>query len=229
MTQDWIDDSYNGGLAGPTSLQYFEDNFLSIKTLFAGTTAPGWSSAAGMPWLDTTQKVLKMRNAGNSAWIGLMHGDVSQKMWIYRNTAMDGWAIDGGVSDRVLAMKGGSTYTTGGADVGSWSLSGITVDAHTHAGAAGEHTHGPGSYDIRSSGAIGSKDPAGTNIMVGTSDRLVVTGAGGSTIPYAESTVKGTSASGGSADTGEASSTSITSDSTWRVSASVGTLQYLDL
>jgi hypothetical protein len=33
----------------------------------------------------------------------------------------------GGVSDQVLAVKGGSTYTTGGATAGSW-----TISSHTH-------------------------------------------------------------------------------------------------
>lgn len=70
------------------------------------------------------------------------------KMWFYANSAPTGWTIDSTPSDEVLAVKGGGTYTAGGAGAGDWthahsqshthSFSGtpsVTVDAeaaHTH-------------------------------------------------------------------------------------------------
>jgi len=48
-------------------------------------------------------------------------GDTTLKLWVYKNTAVTGWAIDGTVYDQVLAMKGGTTYTTGGVTAGTWT------------------------------------------------------------------------------------------------------------
>lgn len=42
----------------------------SLRTLFSGATAPS-SPVAYQLWADTTAKVLKQRNAANSAWVNL--------------------------------------------------------------------------------------------------------------------------------------------------------------
>lgn len=213
MSQTWTDDTFAGSHDAQTDLQNMENNLACLKSLFSGTTAPS-NTLAGMPWFDTTKKVLKMRDSTDAAWIGLMHGDTSQKMWVYRNAAMDGWTVDSGVSDVVLALKGGTTYTAGAATAGSWTVSGL---AHTHAQTA--HTHdlplGPGpdtlawkstqkcgSGDLATDYALGSAAPNGGSWydhFVSDASAAVNTGSGGA------------------------------SDATWRAAAAVGTLQYLGL
>jgi len=57
------------------------------------------------------------------------------KIWFYADSAPTGWTIDATPSDRILAVKGGSTYVTGGVQVGSWTVSGISTaneSSHTH-------------------------------------------------------------------------------------------------
>jgi hypothetical protein len=119
MSQTWTNDVFAGGHVGQTDLQNMEDNFLSLKSLFSGLTAPS-NLVAGMPWFDTTNAVLKMRDTANSYWLGLMHGQIAQKMWVYRNDVMDGWVLDGIAGDCVLGVKGGTTYTTGAVIAGAW-------------------------------------------------------------------------------------------------------------
>ena len=137
MSQGWTDDVFSGAHVGQTDLQNMENNFGCLKSLFSGLSAPA-NTVAGMPWFDvSTKKVLKIRNAANSAWLGLMHGDVSQKIWVYRNAAMDGWVVDSAVTDMVLAIKGGTTYITGGITAGAWTISGLT---HTHTGTVSSTT-----------------------------------------------------------------------------------------
>ena len=59
------------------------------------------------------------------------------KMWFYADTAPTGWTLDATPSDSLLAVKGGSTYTTGGAQAGTWTQPDATLTAaqippHTH-------------------------------------------------------------------------------------------------
>jgi hypothetical protein len=68
-----------------------------------------------------------------------MHGDTSQKMWVYRNTAMAGWVVDSSVSDKVIAIKGGSQAykVSGGTTAGTWTqpshtLTPSEIPAHSH-------------------------------------------------------------------------------------------------
>jgi len=71
-----------------------------------------------------------------------MTGDVNQKIWVYRNDAMQGWAIDSSTStDMLLAFRGGLYGGSGGQNVGSfWDVNvhqhDITIDAiyrdHAH-------------------------------------------------------------------------------------------------
>lgn len=63
-----------------------------------------------------------------------------RKMWIHNSAAPTGWSTVA-VGDRVLAVKGGATYTTGGA-----TAEGATFDAmeaHVHSNA---HTHTVGNH-----------------------------------------------------------------------------------
>lgn len=218
MSQSWTDNVFQTDHQGQTDLQNMENNFACLKTLFSGTGAPS-SMGACHPWFDTTQHVLKVRDDGDSAWLGLMHGDTSQKIWVYRNTAMNGWAVDSSsATDRVLALKGGSTYTTGAANAGTWTqpnhtLSISELPAHDHGGDTGNesaHTHPitGGSFD-----EYGSQ--TGICSDFGYNDGLGNTTGAGSSHDHSIS-----SQGGGSAHN---------HGSTYRPAAAVGTLQYLDL
>jgi len=58
------------------------------------------------------------------------------EMWVYADTAPVGWTISSSWTgnDELVAVKGGTTYTTGGALAGSF-----TTPAHSHV--MGSHTH----------------------------------------------------------------------------------------
>jgi len=211
MSQIFTDNCFAGSHEAQTDLQNMENNFAALKSMFSGATTPA-NTVAGMPWFDTTKKVLRVRNTADSAWYGLMHGDTSQKMWVYRNAAMDGWAVDSGVTDTVLALKGGTTYTAGAATAGTWTISGITnanESAHTHQLYAHDHT-----------AATGVASVGGTPESV--FEAYSVTGV--NTHTHSISLQPSANTTGGVAHTHVASQ-----DATWRVSAAVGTLQYMDL
>jgi len=126
MAQTYTIDCYAAGNVGQTDLANMEANFEALRTTFEGAGAPA-NAIAGKQWFDSAQKLLKIRNEANDAWLGVLTGTTSLKMLVYRNTAEDGWAIDGGVEDKVIAVKGGATYTTGGATAGSWTLPDYTL------------------------------------------------------------------------------------------------------
>ena len=197
MSQTWTDDPFSSGNVGQTDLQNIENNLLSLKSNFSGTSAPS-NAVAGMHWYDsgTGNKVMKMYL--DSSWVAYMHGDSSQKILVYRNTAMDGWSIDSSsATDRVVALKGGSTYTTGGANAGSWTISGLTNNTES------AHTH-----TISTSPDDFSADDVGVG---GTYDVSATHNHGGATGSDGDHTH------------------TISSDATWRISAAVFTLQYLDI
>jgi len=211
MAQNWTDNVFQGDHVGQTDLQNMENNFACLKSLFSGASQPA-SMAACHPWFDTTKHVLKVRNDGDTAWYGLMHGDISQKLWIYRNAAMSGWAVDSGVSDKVLAIKGGSTYTTGGATAGTW-----TQPSHAHG--VGTYAGPNHSHSLNTGGAIQHYP----NTPIAVYGGALYTGSDGSGAVRALSTtdakagaVTGTSAGGATV-------------ATYRPAAAVGTLQYLDI
>jgi hypothetical protein len=68
MAQDFTDDCFGTSHVGQTDLTNMENNFACLKSSFSGTSAPS-NPVAGMLWYDTTNNILKLRNAGNSAWI----------------------------------------------------------------------------------------------------------------------------------------------------------------
>lgn len=223
MGQNWTSDTYSGTNTGATDLQNIENNFAVIKSLWSGTTAPSIDVVAGTPWFDTSKKLLKIRNEANSAWLGLMHGDVNQKILVYRDSAMDGWAIDSSVSDKLIALKGGSTYVTGGIDSqGSWTIGGL---AHVHT-LAGTHTHGNGSLYVSTyhrHNIGGSKTGSGFAIAAG--------GAEGGQGYYSDYQGSSSQAVGGSTATANAGNTGSAGahDGSWRPAAATMTLQYLDI
>lgn len=206
MSQIWTDNPFESGHVGQVDLQNIENNFLTLKSLFSGGSAPA-NAVAGMPWFDTTKKLLKIRNQANNAWIGVLYGNASLKLWLYLNSAQDGWAIDSSVSDRVLALKGGSTYTTGGAVAGSWTITGLTAANHWHD--LSNHTH---------SGTT-SGPSATENVNYGVDTQR----------PHVNHTHTITTGGPSINGTGWQTDNSVSSTGAWRVAAAVGTMQYPDV
>jgi hypothetical protein len=191
-----------------------ENNFLALKTLFSGSSAPA-NSTGGMPWFDTAKKVLKIRNSTNGAWLGIHYSSTVPRFWVYGHNPEDGWLVDTTVSDRIIAIKGGSQAynANGGTLQGSWTISGTTVLGSTH----NHKYYGVGSDVTNDYGFDASGD--GLSISINTSK------AGGIGI---------------SASTGDVIATdlytannphahSLSNDATWRPAAAVGTLQYMGL
>ncbi len=56
------------------------------------------------------------------------------EMWVYADAPPDGWSLSATTGDTLVAIKGGTTYTTGHTIAGSF-----TTPAHSHA--LGGHTH----------------------------------------------------------------------------------------
>ena len=107
MGQTYTANCFVSSEAAQTNMANIEVNFATLRSGNSGASAPS-NTEAGLYWFDTTKNRPKVRNDADSAWHALLTGDASQKFWIYRNTAMDGWVIDATVTDRVLALKGGS-------------------------------------------------------------------------------------------------------------------------
>jgi len=232
MSQTFTDNCYAAGNVGQTDLQNMENNFQALKTSFSGAAAPA-NLLAGMLWFDTTKIVLKYRDTANAAWLGIMHGDVSQKIWVYRNAAIDGWAIDAAVSDRVLALKGaGGLYNANGGTVAgeTWG----NLKAHTHTGPS--HTHGLGTMatvhtHTLASQATGADYDPGNPVAISGGYLTSLESAGGNAYDQASATtgnpsttaLSGAMAADGTAASGAQSTADV------RPAAALGTLQYLNL
>jgi len=222
MAQTFINDTYAGGHNASTDLTNIEANFAALKSSFSGTTAPA-SAVEGMVWRDTTKHLFKEYTG--SAWIGLMHGDAAHKVWIYRNAALTGWVVDGTVTDKVLSLKGGSTYTAGAVTSGTW-----TGLAHTHAVGAHAHqiynhiaTEATNDQYYNSSGnATNCAGPTETKSYGNYAWPPNITHTYGS-CRHCQNVDMYTK-TGGTAISGSSGS-----DATWRPAAAVGTLQYLDV
>jgi len=90
-------------------------------------TMQGVNNAEAIP-------IFARENDGGAMTILL--GDADHKTWVYRNTATTGWVIDSSVTDRVIAIKGGTgAYNVnGGVEAGEWT--------HGHAGGSVSGTTG---------------------------------------------------------------------------------------
>jgi hypothetical protein len=217
MSQNYTDDSYNLSHTGTTDLQNMENNFAALKSSFSGASAPS-NQVAGMLWFDETDKNLKVRNFGSSAYLAVFYGNALNKIWMYSNTASDGWSIDAAVVDVVLSLKGGSQAynATGGSQAGSWTqpnhtLVSTEVPVHTHSlGANGGHAHTV-NIEVGTTGVSG-----GYGSIVGNSNHQSKAAATISTVGNHSHTI-GNSGSGGPHNHG----------ATYRPAAAIGTLQYL--
>jgi hypothetical protein len=71
MAQTFTENCFAPTNAALTDLQNMENNFLALKTMFSGSSAPA-DSTGGMPWADTGNKILKIRNSANDAWVSII-------------------------------------------------------------------------------------------------------------------------------------------------------------
>ncbi len=208
MAQTWTDNCFDPAHQGRVDLQAFEDNFAALKSMFSGADAPA-DPVPGMTWFHTTKKLPKMRNNANNDWLGIMAADASHKIWIYRNTAPDGWAIDSSVYDVVLALKGGTNAynANGGTIAGTWTQPGhVHSMAHTHGGATGaggSHSHNRQSQYGGGFAGEGNPDLGGITTTENPHTHAI-------------SSESGNTANGATV-------------STYRPAAAVGTLQYMDI
>lgn len=72
-----------------------------------------------------------------------------QAIWFYADSAPTGYTIVSGSSDELLAVKGGSTYTTGAAQAGTWTQEGHALTSSETA----THTHDTNATTQASSGS----------------------------------------------------------------------------
>jgi hypothetical protein len=227
MTQQWTDDVFASSHNAQTDLQNMENNFQTLKSLFSGSSAPA-NTVAGIPWFDTGKDLLRLRNAANGSWYGVMHADASQQIWVYRNDAMSGWVVVTSVTDKVLAIKGGSNdyNVTGGNTSGSWSITGLS---HSHPVSVSSHNHQTCSYNSGNySGNLydsGGNQISPNTTSTGFENSWVWGTADTNTDQYklAEDAYTSNTAPSASSDTAAPST------SNWRPAAAVGTLQRMDV
>jgi len=218
MSQDYVDNVFVATEQVQSNMGQIEDNFAALKSMFSGASAPS-DLVAGMLWFHTTNKIPKLRNNANDAWLGVMQGDASHKIWVYRNTAPDGWVVDSGVTDTVLALKGGAqAYNeNGGTTAGTWTqpdgtLSTANLPAHDH----------------------GAQTPLITvtdNLTVSSgagSDNVVAT-AGGETASQSSTLITVTATQAAHTHSSVGSGTAHNHGTTHRPAAAIGTLQYLNI
>lgn len=70
MAQDFTDSRPAWSARVDEDVVIIEKNFAALKSSFSGSTAPA-SPVAGMWWTDTSTGILKVRNAGNTAWLSV--------------------------------------------------------------------------------------------------------------------------------------------------------------
>ena len=132
MAQNWTDDVYEPSYEIAFTELASENNFKCLRSNFSGTGVPS-SPVEGQIYWNTTSKDFKYYNG--TAWDdllgGYIQGTASLKLWVYSNTAVTGWAIDGTIYDLVLAFKGGTNAynVNGGTWAGTWETAGFT---HNH-------------------------------------------------------------------------------------------------
>lgn len=97
------------------------------------------------------------------------------EMWIYADSAPTGWTISSG-SDDLIAVKGGSTYTTGGQVAGDWSTP-------THSHTLGGHGHTFSGSTTGFNGSLyGGRSPGeGSELVIYTHQHSISGTTGGPT------------------------------------------------
>ncbi len=107
MAQNFTDDCFDANHVGQTDLGNIENNFACLKSSFSGTSAPS-NPVAGMLWYDTTNNLLKLRNAANNAWLEIY--DFGNDRVAAGKVGTDSLA-SGAVTDAKVTSVGGSKIT----------------------------------------------------------------------------------------------------------------------
>ena len=102
-----------GSTSIPIGAQYIRENWVQIQSVLTSTR------------LSAGTEIEDLIPAGSV-------------IWFYADTAPTGYTILAGSSDELLAVKGGSTFTTGAAQAGTWTQDGHALTSsetatHTHA------------------------------------------------------------------------------------------------
>lgn len=71
MSSTWGTD-HTGSTALNTAVDQLQDRVNSLKTMFSGPSAPA-ETVAYMLWLDTTNDLVKQRDAADAAWVIIGH------------------------------------------------------------------------------------------------------------------------------------------------------------
>lgn len=236
MSQTWTANVYDIDHIVNTDMTNVEVNFTTLKNSFAGTTSPA-ATVAGQIYFNTSKKIHHFLNATESAFLGLLPGDLNTKIWQYRNDATPGWVIDNSVTDKVIALKGGSDgYNVSGGTIGGSYSHTHTGPSHTHTGPSHSHT-GASHKHLTTIGLDGSGTALKQTAPGGTSQQAVNHFYGGSGdlyssgifYHYTNNTTPGTGGASGTGATGAAGTGATGGSTTFRPQAAVGTLQYPDV
>lgn len=55
-----------------------------------------------------------------------------RKIYLYEDSSPTRWSIVSGTGDKMIGVKGGATFTTGGTSAGSWTVTGWDNSTHLH-------------------------------------------------------------------------------------------------
>lgn len=223
--QTWTENCYDASHIVNTDMSNIEINFATLKSAFSGIAAPA-AIVAGQIYFNTSKNLHHFLNAAESDLLGLLPGDLSTKIWQYRNDATPGWVIDASVSDKVIALKGGSDAydINGGSTGGTFDTEHThTVSGHIHTSATHKHLTATG-YKKYGDGEIATKvTPTGGSLEAtvsveypASSNRAVAPVY----FAYTDDATPGATGTSGAGATGTGGSTTI------RPTAAVGTLQY---
>ena len=196
MSQDWDNDIYNYYRTGHQTFQNMEKMFETLRTSFSGDSSPT-NAINGLIWFALTDQSLRLYNDG---WMGIMQGTSAQIIFIYRSSTDEGWVVQSGAADVVLAISSNpgveidptdppNYITPGGTLGGSWDYP--------------THKHGPGS------------------LKTGESNQYTPLAAGGTYQRLRSSQNHKHLLKGKSGDSSAVSN--------WRPAAAIGTLQKLDI
>lgn len=153
----------------------------------------------------------------------IMLGTSSTIIWMYLNAAPPGWKVLATGADSVIGVSGGAaSFNVNGGNPDSaatWTVSGLTKDAHTHS--VTYHTHmwydgATGEADI----AVLQNDSPNQSARTFDSDGSSFVAFGSTTNKYVKNS--------GAGDTGAQSDSGVTSSGAWRPKASIGKLYQLD-
>lgn len=226
MSQDWSTNVVDwSGVTAQTTMNNIELMLATLRSNFSGSSAPA-NLVAGNFWFNTAtgHEGMRIRNADDDAWLKILEGDASSKVWFYRNDTCEGWVVDTSVTDRVLSIKGGSNAynVNGGNTAGTWTQPDHVHDMNSHTHSMGSHTH-----DL-ADGGDSSYAPGEAIVKSAGSGNMHIGAGGGSGYKKAAYTT-GAPSSVNTATPSISDTLGAATAITWRPAAAVGTLQYPDL